>query len=373
MAFSLVTSDSDSDLEGLGQLSDWDNSASDSDSDDIDLHDDGFRGRRASRKIRRINYMQSLDDAEFTFRFRLSKPAVNQLLNEIIPFIRVTSSRNHGVSPIHQLLLTLRFYALGTMLISIADFVDVSKSTAGRIVRDISICIARLYDKYIHVQQGGAEKFHRIAGFPRVLGTIDCTHIRIQSPCRLVGEEFRNRKGYFSYNIQAVCDADLRLMNVVARWPGSAHDATIFNNSVLRAQCDAGQFGNHWLLGDSAYPNRPYLLTPVLNPVTEAELRYNQAHIKTRNTIERTFGVWKRRFPVLALTLRLSQPVMQSVIIATAVLHNICRNHSLEEVPPEVEILGGDNNVEDGSQNMDMQDISGRTDLINNFFNSEEN
>lgn len=49
-----------------------------------------------------------------------------------------------------------------------------------------------------------------------------------------IGEEFRNRKSYFSLNVQAVCDADLKLMNVVARWPGSAHDATIFNNSVLR-------------------------------------------------------------------------------------------------------------------------------------------
>lgn len=50
-----------------------------------------------------------------------------------------------------------------------------------------------------------------------------------------IGEEFRNRKGYFSLNVQAVCDADLRLMNVVARWPGSAHDA-IFKNSVLRGK-----------------------------------------------------------------------------------------------------------------------------------------
>lgn len=131
---------------------------------------------------------------------------------------------------------------------------------------------------------------------------------------REIGEEFRNRKGYFSLNVQAICDADLRFMNVVARWPGSAHDATIFNNSVLRgkclhtyqcfnlvifyvtidifvsaAQCDAGQFGNRWMLGDSAYPNRPYLLTPILNPTSVAEHQYNKAHIKTRNTIERYF------------------------------------------------------------------------------------
>ncbi|CAG4990230.1 unnamed protein product [Colias eurytheme] len=91
---------------------------------------------------------------------------------------------------------------------------------------------------------------------------------------------------------------DLKLMNVVARWPGSAHDATIFNQSVLKAQCEDGILGNLWLLGDSAYPNRPYLLTPLLNPATAQEINYNEAQIKTRNTIERTFGVWKRRFPL---------------------------------------------------------------------------
>ncbi|XP_045494080.1 putative nuclease HARBI1 [Colias croceus] len=353
----IFSSDSDSDLELLAQLSDWDSS-------------DSEQERAVSSKtFRRINFMASLTDAEFTFRFRMNKASVESVFNEIMPYIKVKSRRNNGIPPLHQLLLALRFYALGTMLNSVADFAGVSLSSACRIVADISAAIARLYNKYIFLHSRTTDKFYNIAQFPRVCGAIDCTHVHIQSPCSTIGEEYRNRKGYFSINVQAVCDADLKLMNVVARWPGSAHDATIFNQSVLKAQCEDGILGNRWLLGDSAYPNRPYLLTPLLNPATAQEINYNEAQIKTRNTIERTFGVWKRRFPVISLTMRLSLYNIQTVIIATAVLHNICRNYNIEEVPPEVE-MPDDNETTVISENSDSieNDIRNRQGLISNYF-----
>lgn len=62
-------------------------------------------------------------------------------------------------------------------------------------------------------------------------------------------EIYRNRKGYYSINVQAVADCDLKFLNIVARWPGSAHDATIFNNSQLRRRFENGDFLNALLLG----------------------------------------------------------------------------------------------------------------------------
>lgn len=66
-------------------------------------------------------------------------------------------------------------------------------------------------------------------------------------------EYFRNRKGYFSLNVQVVGDADLRIRNIVARWSGSTHDQTIFNNSSIKAQFEGNEFGNSIMLGDSGY------------------------------------------------------------------------------------------------------------------------
>lgn len=77
--------------------------------------------------------------------------------------------------------------------------------------------------------------------------------------CYILGgdqaENFRNRKGYFSFNVQTVSDANLKILDIVARWPGSTHDQTIFNNSSIRNRFEQGHFGNGILLGDSGYRN----------------------------------------------------------------------------------------------------------------------
>lgn len=58
-------------------------------------------------------------------------------------------------------------------------------------------------------------------------------------------------------------------------------------------------------------------------------MRYNRSHIKTRNGIERLFGQWQRRFWCL-FYLRLRLNCIFPVIIATAILHNLCK---LRNVP----------------------------------------
>ncbi|XP_044754191.1 putative nuclease HARBI1 isoform X2 [Coccinella septempunctata] len=318
----------------------------------------------------RVDYMIVLNNYEFTYRFRLSKSAVRELLDLINPYLKVKSPRNHGISPLHQILLALRFYALGTMLVSVADFIGVSIASASRIVNDVSKAIAKLYPRFVSIERHCNEEFYAIAGFPRVRGVIDGTHILIQSPNSNIGEEFRNRKGSFSLNVQVVCDASLRFQNVVARWPGSSHDATIFNHSDLKEYCEQGRLANSWLLGDSAYPCKPYLLTPILNPTTRGEQLYNESHIRTRNTIERCIGVWKRRFPVLALKMRLKLENIQAVIIATSVLHNIARCHNLEEVDAEVHIPNDEMNIDEEIIHSPSSDATERRTLVDSWFST---
>ena len=89
-----------------------------------------------------------------------------------------------------------------------------------------------------------------------------------------------------------------KFTNIVADWPGCTHDSHIFNTSELCSYLERTHRGllDGLHLGDSGYVCRPFLMTPYINPV---ERRYNSSQASTGLAIERTFGVWKRRFHVL--------------------------------------------------------------------------
>ncbi|XP_036343191.1 putative nuclease HARBI1 isoform X2 [Rhagoletis pomonella] len=282
---------------------------------------------------KRIDFFRKYDENIFNRRFRLSKESFLYVLTKIEAKIRSSSERNCPLSPTEMLLLALRFYASGSFLISIADFCGVSVATASRVVNKVSNAIASISKDFIKMPNTSTEienantSFHQIAKFPKVIGCIDCTHVRIQSPGGENAEIFRNRKGYFSFNVQAVCNANLIITDLVCRWPGSAHDSNIFNNSRLKHRFEQNEFKECFLLGDSGYSVNKYMMTPLLHPSARAETLYNESQIRTRNCIERCFGVWKRRFPVLSLGLRLSQGTIMNIIVACGVLHNIARQN----------------------------------------------
>ena len=98
-----------------------------------------------------------------------------------------------------------------------------------------------------------------------------------------------------------------------------------------------------YLLGDSGYGVKPFLLTSYLAPATLGQERYNRAHCKTRNTVERAIGVLKRRFACLH-RLRVKPERATKITGATIVLHNVARKTRMPmpaEAPlPPPELVG---------------------------------
>ncbi|KAK9703611.1 hypothetical protein QE152_g29232 [Popillia japonica] len=76
--------------------------------------------------FQRQNYFETMDDATFRRRFRLSKPIVLSLLAEIEHRLEIPMDINNCVSPMNQLLTCLRLYSSGGHLDSIADFMGIN-------------------------------------------------------------------------------------------------------------------------------------------------------------------------------------------------------------------------------------------------------
>lgn len=93
------------------------------------------------------------------------------------------------------------------------------------------------------------------------------------APPLAVERDYVNRKNFHSINMQAIVDERCRFLNLVARWPGSTHDSFVLRNSAVWDAFERGDI-NGLILGDSGYPNRDWLMTPIINPTTDAKRRY---------------------------------------------------------------------------------------------------
>lgn len=85
------------------------------------------------------------------------------------------------------------------------------------------------------------------------------------------------------------------------------------------------------MVGDAGYPNTPYLCTPFthrggrVDRLSVPEKAYQKSLLTTRNTVERSYGLLKRRFPILMYGIQVQRvAVIQKIIAVCCVLHNIC-------------------------------------------------
>ncbi|MBN3308751.1 HARB1 nuclease, partial [Amia calva] len=198
-----------------------------------------------------------------------------------------------------------------------------SSITVCRAGRNVTLTLKRLLYSFVLFPSHRPtrlikEEFHRIAGFPGVIGCIDGTHIPITAPS-LNERDYVNRKSFHSINVQIICDGAHIISNVEANWSGSVHDSQLFRECTLSARF-AREFDG-FLLGDRRYPCQPYLLTPYPDPEPAPQQRYNLDHCRTRARIEMTIGMLKVRFQCLH-RLRVTPERACDIIVENNVLLN---------------------------------------------------
>ncbi|KAL0811964.1 hypothetical protein ABMA28_009362 [Loxostege sticticalis] len=271
----------------------------------------------------------------------------------------VQSARGGGTCPELQVLVAIRCWGRREVQDDAGDLHGLSQPTVSRICARVAHAIANKANSFIKMpitigeQERISAKFRAIKNFHGVIGAIDCTHIKIQKTGGDMAQYYINRKGYLfpecsgkKKKYTVVCDADLKIMDIVARWRGSTHDSRFFMKSNIKKIFQDRQFRRR-LIGDSGYP--------LLRPEEEA---YNNAHISTRNTVERCFVNLQNG---------------KAVIIALAVSHNIAidmndtllEQHMVQQVPVTPQ-LTTENSVSDNCPSL----LRRRSQLIlQNFIN----
>jgi hypothetical protein len=209
-----------------------------------------------------------LSDQQIIRNYRLDREWIYTLCDELREDLEKSTKRSRSLPVSLQIMIALRYYASGSYMNVIGDAHRVSKMSVSRCINIVSKCIANNIKNYIKFHMSVGERpqvmydFYDIKEFPLVLGAVDGTLIPIKAPS--VDEHlYVCRKGYHALNIECVCSANNQFLDVVAHWPGSTHDAHIWNNCNLSLAFESGEIHNDWLHGDSAYGLKPWLLTPL--------------------------------------------------------------------------------------------------------------
>ena len=124
--------------------------------------------------------------------------------------------------------------------------------------------------------------------------------------------------------------------------------------------------GKYYLV-DSGYANRGCFLAPYRG--TNYHLRdhrrlggdrkkeqFNYRHASLRNAIERTFGIWKRRFPILRSMHQFPLHKQAMIPVACAVLHNFIRMDPASVAQDHVS--GDDDEDDDDTSSEDDSDAA---------------
>ena len=162
-----------------------------------------IRPQIRERKFREHEiHIDEFSDEELRSRYRFGRDSIEYLTEILEKDLQRQTKRNHALSPTLQILVALRFFASGSFLQIIGDTFGLPKSSVSRVVKDVSLALARKQKEFIlwpspaellEVKRG----FYSKGRFPGVIGCVDGTHVRIQAP-NTNENDFVNRKGYHS-------------------------------------------------------------------------------------------------------------------------------------------------------------------------------
>ena len=193
---------------------------------------------------------------------------------------------------------------------------------------------------------------------PRFAMGVDGVQVRFQdAPRNLPPDKHAQlywcRKQFYSINVMVV-GSDRYFLDIDVGWPGSTHDARVWNRSEVKQYLEEQR--RFLVAADSGYPISEVVIKPYSTAEGAQDPRrraFNSKLSGVRTVMtENLFGIWKRRFPILK-ALRTDFRLSQKIIVATAVLFNI--GQMLNDEAPDDEDDDDNQVVDEGSQVVVME------------------
>ena len=280
-------------------------------------------------------------DQEWKQNFRVNRTTFRFLCRELRGHLYRSSTVRQALTVEQRVAISL--WRLGTNVEyrTISHLFGVGISTVCVVLHEFCQAVVDTMREYIAIPAGDRlrsirDGFQNKWGFPQCIGAIDGTHIPIIAP-KEHPLDYYNRKGYHSVLMQALVDDQYRFLDVYTGWPGSVHDARVLGNSKLYQKCEAGSFLPSWnvsfgntdvpllILGDPAYPLRPWLMKPFSGTgLTARQRKFNYQLSRSRVVVENAFGRLKGRWRTLMKWNDNDIEFVPIVVMACSILHNLC-------------------------------------------------
>ncbi|PIO71250.1 hypothetical protein TELCIR_06854 [Teladorsagia circumcincta] len=160
--------------------------------------------------------------------------------------------------------------------------------------------------------EGERERIHKSffekTGVDGIVGCVDGTVVDLADSA-----DASNSNSPNAINVSLVTDDQMKIRWVFAKYRTNVDDNSVFKQSLLCEQLKDGT-KQGILIGDDAYDDEPFLLTP-----SGESDKLREAHLITQATVES----WKRQFPILFSYMRPSKAAR--IIVGSAALYNLTR------------------------------------------------
>ncbi|XP_062607230.1 uncharacterized protein LOC134269020 [Saccostrea cucullata] len=295
-----------------------------------------------------IAELRNEDPSSLKNFLRMDFATFNELLQCVSPLIqRRDTLMRDAISPAERLALTLRFLATGDSYRSLEYLYRIPVSTASTIIPETCIAIYNaLKENYLKIPQTQQEwmaianSFDEQWDFPNCIGAIDGKHVLIKCPTGS-GSTYFNYKNQFSIILLALVDADYKFLYVDVGTNGRANDSGILARSALIEMIESGNMNlppprplpeRHLevpfvIVGDDAFPLKPYLMKPFPKRQLDLEKRvFNYRLSRARRIVENAFGILSSRFGIFQKPLSFDPDKVKIFVLASCVLHNYLRS-----------------------------------------------